>query len=176
MKRRSRYKGTSAARVLFKDNVAEEVIKDPSTESDTTSCATIDCRSPSPMTSPFFHQTMDTQTQEADNYIEGLEGDYITRLRFWIEKTPGVSTYAVQLTAIFEAGSCINTNMLEKTPEKFKEMALKYTDVCKKIGLNGILLPSEVMKMKILKHATKKQKKKLDAIREHSGTVEDDYC
>ena len=62
------------------------------------------------MTSPFYHQTLDTQmsqTQDADNYVEGLEGDYTTRLRFWIDKTPGVSTYAVQLTAIFEAGACV---------------------------------------------------------------------
>ena len=118
----------------------------------------------STMTSPFFHQTLDSQPSQgtqmdADNYVEGLDGDFHTRLRFWIEKTPGVSTYAVQLAAIFEAGACINTNMLEKTPEKLKEMATKYQAVVKKIGLDGILLPSETMKMKMLKHATAKKKK-----------------
>ena len=107
------------------------------------------------MTSPFFHQTMASQpSQEADNYVEGLDGDYHTRLRFWIDKSPGVSTYSVQLSAIFEAGACINTNKLEKEPEKLKEMALKYQTVVKKIGLDGILLPSEVNTMKILKHVT----------------------
>ena len=104
-------------------------------------------------------------SQEADNYVEGLDGDYHTRLRFWIDKSPGVSTYSVQLSAIFEAGACINTNKLEKEPEKLKEMALKYQTVVKKIGLDGILLPSEVNTMKILKHATKQKKKgKPDAI------------
>ena len=54
----------------------------------------------------------------------------------------------VQLTAIFEADACINTTLLEKDPARLKEMALKYQAVVKKIGLEGILLPSEVNKMK----------------------------
>ena len=45
---------------------------------------------------------------------------------------------------------------MEREANKFKEMALKYQQVAKSIGLNGILLPSEVLKMKMLKHATKK--------------------
>ena len=144
MKRRSRGRGSSAVRVLFGDIV----ISDDKTER----TSTID-QSPSPtktkMTSPFYHQTLDSQTQEGetqdvDNYVEGLDGDYHTRLRFWVDKTPGVTTYAVQLTAIFEAGACINTNKLEKEAGKLKEMALKYEAVVKKIGRDGILLPSEV--------------------------------
>ena len=134
-------------RVLFGDIV----ISDDKTER----TSTIDqspspSPSPSKMTSPFYHQTLDSQTQEGetqdvDNYVEGLDGDYHTRLRFWVDKTPGVTTYAVQLTAIFEAGACINTNKLEKEAGKLKEMALKYEAVVKKIGRDGILLPSEVL-------------------------------
>ena len=75
MKRRSRGRGSSAVRVLFGDIV----ILDDKTER----TSTID-QSPSPtktkMTSPFYHQTLDSQTQEGgtqdvDNYVEGLDGD-----------------------------------------------------------------------------------------------------
>ena len=111
------------------------------------------------MTSLQFHQTMPSQTQEEDNYVEGIDGDFNTRLRYWIDKSPGVSTYSIQLCAIFEAGSTINLNDLDKNPVRFKEMVLKYESVVKAIGRDGIMLPSEVNKLKKLKHATKKKKK-----------------
>ena len=112
------------------------------------------------MTSSQFHQTMPSPSQESeDNYVEGIDGDFSTRLRFWIDKSPGVSTYSIQLCCIFEAGSVINLNELDKTPSKLKEMVLKYESVVKTIGHEGILLPSEVAKLKKLKHASSKKKK-----------------
>ena len=113
------------------------------------------------MTSSQFHQTMasQTQTQEDDNYVKAIDGNFTTRLRFWIDKSPGVSTYQIQLCAIFEAGSTINLNDLEKEPVKLKEMVTKYESVVKSIGREGILLPSEVNNLKTLKHASKKKKK-----------------
>ena len=151
-KRSNRYRIPSVKRILFPEEGEESNL-------------IVDTKSHSfwirsTMTSSQFHQTMPTQTQEDDNYVEGIDGDFTTRLRYWIDKSPGVSTYNIQLCAIFEAGATINLNDLDKTPKKLKEMALKYEAVVKSIGRDGILLPSEVNKLKVLKHATKNKKKK----------------
>ena len=154
-----RYRIPSVVRVLFgeKDRRGEETCWHKKEEEK------VDWNfNESTMTSSQFHQTMPTQmTQESeDNYVEGIDGDFNTRLRFWIDKSPGVSTYSIQLCCIFEAGATINLNDLEKEPAKLKEMVLKYESVVKSIGREGILLPSEVNNLKKLKHASQNKKRK----------------
>ena len=115
------------------------------------------------MTSSQFAQTFDPSQEEqedcGENYVAGVDGDFNTRLRWWIDASPGTTTYHIQLCCVFEAGACINTNSLEKEPQKRKEMAIKYSEVCKSIAKDGIILPSEIAQLKTLKHATKKVKK-----------------
>ena len=116
------------------------------------------------MSSSQFAQTMPTQyddDEDEDNYCAAVDGDFRTRLRWWTDHSPGVSWYHAQLCVVFEAGSCINTNHLEKEPQRYKEMALKYVEVTKAIGRDGLIRPSELKHFKSLKHATKKKKKEI---------------
>ena len=120
------------------------------------------------MTSSQFAQTMPTQLDDEpqeENYVACVDGDFTTRLRWWIDASPGVTTYHIQMCIVCEAGACINTNNLDKEPAKLKEMALKYQSVAKDVAREGIILPSEFEALKMLKHATRKKKNgKEDAV------------
>ena len=88
--RANRYRIPSVARVLFPEVEEKKAYVGGHKKSwiDPTTTTTTD------MTSSQFHQTMPSPTQESeDNYVEeGIDGSFTTRLRFWIDKSPGVST------------------------------------------------------------------------------------
>ena len=89
-----------------------------------------------------------------DNYVTGTDADFLTRAVYWMSVCPGTTVYHIQLAAIFEAGACINTNLLEKEPQKLKEMATKYKEVCISLVPN-VITNLELKQVAILKHAAK---------------------
>ena len=113
------------------------------------------------MTSSQLAQSMPTplDTQDEEDYVHGIDGDFSTRCRFWMDASPGTQTYHIQLAAIFEAGACINTNHLEKEAGRFKEMAIKFKETCTALKENAVITSREYESMKELKGTTNKGKK-----------------
>ena len=121
-----------------------------------------------------FAQTMPTQTQTQfpdnadepeENYIHGIEGDFVTRMQFWLNASPGCMTYNIQLAAIFEAGACINMNKLDKEPAKFNEMAIKYKETVESLRASSVISAKEAQIMQSLMQQKKKNKQILLKLR-----------
>ena len=117
------------------------------------------------MSSSQFAQSMPTpptqfseDSEPDENYVHGIEGDFVTRTQFWLNASPGCMAYNIQLAAVFEAGACINMNKLEKEPAKFKEMAIKYKESVEALRSASVITPKEFQVMQSLMHQKKKNK------------------
>ena len=99
---------------------------------------------------PFTQPSQFTQlTQDGYSYTMATGDDFLGRLQCW--QATVTDHYQVQCAFVFKAGETINLGLMEKEPDKFKEVATKYKQVVEEAKSRGIITNADYVKMQKLK-------------------------